>query len=375
MSGVTRPCRRTGDSSFGRGGRVGRAAAKAARASLLLAALALVCLISLAGCGGNKEVIILRTASGAEVTAEQIDREPLWLLPPGGIGWFHIDVAQASRSELGRQVLTDLEARLALPASAGFSIGRDISSLDVASYSMQGLDFAGIARGRFDAEKISAAAIQTHGSVLPALTRSEYAGRTLFTAVRVGFVIVTPHTAIFGNDVAIRRSLDRIAESRVADDLQPWVKELLATPNATFSFGADLNASALTAALPSRLSALRGASMARAVGNFDPPGINLAGTITHVDHDSARASANGLLQAGGTLNMYGRLFGLGQPLQKLETRAVGNDTQLVIAVDGAAVQVLMKRFLPPVPAPAAHSGPGWAGARTDVRSPQLGSVP
>lgn len=116
--------------------------------------------------------------------------------------------------------------------------------------------------------------------------------------------------------------------------------------------------------------------MARAVGNFDPPGINLAGTITHTDHDSARASANGLLQAGGTLNMYGRLFGLGQPLQKLETRAVGNDTQLVIAVDGAAVQVLMKRFLPPVPAPAPHSGPGWAGALRDgVRSPQLGSVP
>lgn len=319
-----------------------------------------LCLLAALACGGNKEVI-LRTASGAEITAEQIDREPLWLLPPGGIGWFHIDVAQTGRSELGREVLADLEARLALPASAGFSISSDIATLDVATYSMRGVDFAGIARGRFDAAKISAAALETQGTVVPSLTRSEYAGRTLFSAARVGFVIVTPQTAIFGNDVAIRRSLDRIAESRVADDLQPWVKELLATPNATFSFGIDLTASALTASLPNRLSALRGASMARAVGNFDPPGINLAGTITHLDHDAARASANGLLQAGGTLNMYGRLFGLGQPIQKLETRAVGNDTQLVIAVEGAAVQVLMKRFLPPPPAAAPRSGPGWAG--------------
>ena len=323
-------------------------------------------------CGGSREVI-LRTAAGAEVTAEQIDRDPLWLLPPAGIGWFHLDVALASRSELGREVLSDLEARLALPASAGFSLGRDISELSVATYSMQGLDFAGVARGQFDATRISAAALEYKGGVMPQLTRSQYAGRTLFTAARVGFVIVTPHTALFGNDIAMRRCLDRIAESRVADDLPTWAKELLATPNATFSAGVDLKGSALTATLPSRLAALQGASMARAVGNFDPPGINLAGTISHSDHEAARASANGLLQAGGSLNMYGRLFGLGQPIQKMETQAVGNDAQLVLAVDGAAVQVLMKRFLPPPPVAPEHSGPGWAGLTSSGKKAQLGT--
>ena len=99
--------------------------------------------------------------------------------------------------------------------------------------------------------------------------------------------------------------------------------------------------------------------MARAVGNFDNPGIHLAGTISHADHEGARASAAGLLQLGGSVNIYGRLFGLGQPLSKLETQALGNDTQVVLAVDGAAVIVLMKRFLPP---PAPHTGPGWAEA-------------
>lgn len=320
-------------------------------------------------CSSSPEVI-LRTAAGVEVTAEQIDREPLWLLPPGGIGWFHLDNALTARSELGRLLLADLQARLALPSSAGVSLERDVSRLSVSSYSMKGLDFAGIAQGNFDPERIAGAALEYRGGPLaPQLTRSQYAGRTLFTAASVGFVVVTPRTILFGNEVAIRRCLDRIADGRVADDLPRWAKDLLATPNTAFSFGLDLNASAITAALPRRLAGLRGASLARAVGNFEPPGINVAGTITHADHDGARESATGLLQAGGSLNMYGRLFGLGQPIQKLETQAVGNDTQVVLAVDGAAVQVLMKRFLPPPPAPVPHGGPGWAGRQLGAPHP------
>src|SRR5690606_4028813 len=139
-------------------------------------------------------------------------------------------------------------------------------------------------------------------------------GRTLFTAASVGFVLLTPQTALFGNETGIRRCLDRIAESRVADDLPPWVKELLQAPSAAFSLGVDLQASPLTAALAGKLSALRGASTARALGNFEPPGINLAGTIGHADHEAARATAAALLQAGSSLNVYGGLFGLGQPL-------------------------------------------------------------
>ena len=323
----------------------------------LIAALTVALLLS---CGSGPE-IILRTANGVEVTAEQIDREPLWLLPPGGVGWFHLEVEQASKTELGQYVLADLRARFPLPESAGFSFERDVAQLSVAIYSMKGVDFAGVATGRFDPQRIAAAAIEHRGGPLsPQLTRSEYAGRTLFTSLNVGFVVVTSQTAIFGSEVGIRRCLDRIAESRVNDDLPAWVKELLATPKAAFSAGVDLSASAMTAALPARLLPLQGASMARAVGNFEPPGINVAGTISHTDHQAARSSANGLLQAGGSVNIYGRLLGLGQPIRKLETQAVGNDTQVVLAVDAATVELLMKRFLPPPPAPVQRSGPGWA---------------
>jgi hypothetical protein len=311
-------------------------------------------------CGGGREVI-LRTADGVEATAEDIDRQPLWLLPPGGVGWLHLEVSPATASELGQHVLADLRARFPMPEASGFSFERDVTRLSVATYSMRGIDFAGIATGRFDARRLEASALEKPGSApAPQLVKSQYAGRSLFTVASIGFVILTPQTALFGNETGIRRCLDRIAESRVADDLAPWVKELLTTPQATFSVGVDLQSNPLTAALTGRLTALRGASMARAVGNFDPPGVNVAGTVGHGDHEAARATAAALLQAGGSLNIYGRLFGLGQPIRKLETQAVGNDTQVVLAVDGGAVRLLMQKFLPPPPTPTQPSGQGWA---------------
>jgi hypothetical protein len=311
-------------------------------------------------CGSGPEVI-LRTAAGAAVTAADIDRDPLQLLPPGSIAWFHLDVNTTSQSDLGQYVLSDLEARFPLPASAGFSLRRDVAQLNVATYSIQGLDFAGVALGTFDPAKISAAALEYRGGPLaPPLVKSEYAGRTLFTAQNVGFSILTPHTALFGNDIGMRRCLDRISDARVADDLPAWVKALLGTPNAAFAFGGDLSGNAVTATLPRRLALLEGASQLRAVGNFTPPGVNLAGTIQHADPTAARHSATALLEVGGSVNVYAQMFGLGRPLHKLETQAVGNDAQLVVAVEAAAIKALMKQFLPAAPPLVQHSGPGWA---------------
>jgi len=312
------------------------------------------------GCGSSAEVI-LRTAAGAKVTAADIDRDPLQLLPAGSIAWFHLDVGATAQSDLGQYVLSDLEARFPLPDSAGFSLRRDVAQLDVATYSIQGLDFAGVALGRFDTAKIAAAALENRGGPLaPQLVKSEYAGRTLFTAQNVGFSILTAHTALFGNEVGMRRCLDRISDARVADDLPPWVKELMVTPSAAFAFGGDLSGNAVTATLPRRLALLEGASQLRAVGNFTPPGVNLAGTIQHADPTAAHHSATALLEVGGSVNVYAQLLGLGQPIRKLETQAVGNDAQLVLAVDAAAIKVLMKRFLPEPPPLVQHSGPGWA---------------
>ncbi len=337
-------------------------------ARALARAVALGLFVAAAGCGGGPEVI-LRTAAGAEMTAERIDADPSWLLPPGGVGWFHVDVQRTAQAEFGQYLLEDLEARVPLPPSAGLVLSRDVDRFSLATYSMKGIDFAGVASGRFDVERITAAAAEYKGGAFaPALTKSQYAGRTLFTALGVGFSLITARTAIFGNEVAIRRCLDRIQDGRVADDMPAWIKELVATPNATFSVGVDLNAATATAALPARISVLQGSSAARGIGNFDAPGINLAATISYANEAAARSSADELLRLGGSVNMYARLFGLGQPIQKLETQASGTDTRVVLGVDKAAIQTLMQRFLPPPAAPS-NQGPGWATRSSVLRDP------
>ena len=108
----------------------------------------------------------MRSADGADVTAPEIDGDPLQLLPPGSVSWFHLDVATAAQSDLGQYVLADLEARMPMPEGAGFSLRRDVSQLSVALYSMQGVDFAGVAIGRFDPGKINAAALEYKGGSL-----------------------------------------------------------------------------------------------------------------------------------------------------------------------------------------------------------------
>lgn len=304
--------------------------------------------LALAACGGSE--VILRTPDGRGVTAAQIDQEPLWLLPPGGLAYVNVDTQRANSSAFGERLLAELDARLPLPASAGFSRERDLSALHLATYSMQGIDIAGVARGHFDAKRIEAAASEyREGLLSDGLQRSEYAGRVLFTAHGVGFAIVTPRTAVFGSESGIRRCLDRIADGRLNDDLPSWAKELAASPEAAYSVGVDLRAGAVATAVARRLTFLEGATLLRGVGNFDPPGVHLAGTVSHEREQQAREGVQGLLAAGGSANLWGRLLGLGQPIQKLEAQSSGTDNQFVLALDGNALLTLMARFLPAPP--------------------------
>jgi hypothetical protein len=187
----------------------------------------------------------------------------------------------------------------------------------------------------------------------------------LFTAHGLGFVIVTPRTAIFGNEIGIRRCLDRIAEGRIADDMPAWVQQLANTPGAAYSIGIDLQAGPVATAVAQRLPFLHGATLARGVGNFDPPGLHLAGTITHAEAEQARSSVQGLLAAGNGVNVWGRLLGLGQPIHKLEAQSAGLDNRFVLAVDASSIETLMTRFLPP--APTRSSGPGYAAGGHALR--------
>jgi hypothetical protein len=302
-----------------------------------LARLALP-LVLLASCGGSGKEVIVKTADGHGLTAEDIDRSPLGLLPPGGFAWAHVDVARAAQTSVGQRLLDHVDARFPLPPETGFVPRRDLQRVVFSVYAMQGVDFAGVASGAFDPERIARAAANPSSTVMgERLVESEYSGRKLYTVQNVGFVVLTPRTLLFGNETGLRRSLDRIAEGRASNELPPWVRELLEAPAAHFVAGFDLTSEPVAAAVAPRLTFLRGAEQARVLGNFEPPGINLAGTITYADEQAAARGSDDLLRQGSNVGLAARLLGLGKPIRKLESRAEGNGAQFVLALDESAL--------------------------------------
>src|SRR5690606_13645639 len=98
-------------------------------------ALGLVALAGAAGvpsCGG--EEVIIKTADGVELTAADIDNNPLALMPGGSVGVFNVDMQALWASPSGNRWLQLVGSRLPVPPSANFDPERDLSRLYVGLY-------------------------------------------------------------------------------------------------------------------------------------------------------------------------------------------------------------------------------------------------
>jgi len=311
-----------------------------------LTAALLLALVALTGCAKKQEVVA-QTAADKELTAREIDDDPLALLPGGAIGLFYVDTQKLFASEFGQKVLAMARARSPLPESAGFDPARDLQSAYIGSYSMQGVDVAAVLTGAFDREKIEKAAESTEQTALGApVVKSTYAGRTLYTARNVGFVVLTPRTVLAGTETGIRRALDRIKEGRAKRQLPEWMSKLLTTPNASIAGGVDLRSQPVSDAARAQLPFLNDLETARILGNFEPPGLNFAGTLTYTDEAAAARGAEAVRQLHETLQSYRFLMaiiGIAQPVQKLEAEAQGKDTRFVVGLEGQAIVRLLDK--------------------------------
>lgn len=315
-------------------------AAQRARWALILGACVQVAL----GCAKQQDVIV-ETVADRPLTNAEIDADPWALLPGGAIGWVHLDAQLMFASPFGERLLALAQQRSFILPSAGFEPKRDLANVYVGLYSMQGADFAGVARGQFDPQKIDQTAdgIQKTpwGSVI---NKSSYAGRTVYVASDVAYAVLTPKTVLFGNQTGLRRALDRIREGRVRRRVPGWIDELLKTPGAPFALGVDFRSHPVPDAARRELGFMRGLEMARIVGNFEAPGVNLAGTLSYPDEASASAGASNVTGLADLMHNYGWLMsavGISQPIQKLEASAEGTDARFVVAVDAQAVGTLL----------------------------------
>jgi hypothetical protein len=310
------------------------------RAAVALAAL----LVS--ACAAHDDVIV-KTGADKKLSDAQIDAEPVALLPGSAVGIAYLDAKKLFASPFGARMLAVTERRMPLPAAAGFDPRRDLEALWVGVYSMQGADVAGVAIGTFDRKKIEAAADGTQKTPLGVpVTKSSYSGRSLYTAGDVGFTVLTSRVALFGNDVGVRRAIDRVEEGRARKQLPKYVTELLATPNAPLVAAGDLTSNPLPAAARDQLSFTEGLETLALVGNFEEPGVNLAGTLSYGDAKTAERGAQNLVATRGMLDRYApflALVGIPQPIRRLEAQPKDKAVSFVVAADGAAIAVLLDK--------------------------------
>jgi hypothetical protein len=332
------------------------------RRLLPAAALALALALSSSGCAPavNEGVVI----NGARVADAVIDRDPLALLPGGVIALGYLDAPALLRSPIGPDVAKLVQSLLPLGPESGFDAARDVTSIWGGAYSMQGADFCAVVQGTFDPDAIRRAAeVGAVTAIGAPLVKSSYAGNDLYTAGNIGFVVVTPHVVLAGNETGIRRALDRLRGSQLERAVPAWMVDIAGTKNAAMAGAADLSEQTPPGPLA---SALGGVRHVRVLGNFDPPGLNLAGALTYTDAEGAAHAVSFMHSMTGALMLAGAATALGGiPMPKIHTEAQASDLAFTAAFDASALRPLLnlvasfsrKPASPASPTSGAPAGP------------------
>ncbi|MBI4701161.1 MAG: hypothetical protein HY744_08390 [Deltaproteobacteria bacterium] len=330
-------------------------------AAPLLRLLALVLALGVAGCPKTDQSLVL--VGGSPVSAAVIDADPLAVLPGGALLLGRLDAAVMFRSGVGSQVGEIASNLLPLGPESNFVPSRDVRRLWGAIYAMQGADFCAVLEGSFDAMAIQAAAerrAQTP-SGLP-IVRTAYAGNDMYTVSNLGFVLLTEHTILSGNETAMRRALERLRRGNLERVLPPWMLELLGPEQAAFALAGDLSSQAAVEATAQQLPFLGGLRLVRVLGNFRPPGANVVGTLGYADEQAAAAGAQGLrsVQQLGYIVSLISSFGLGGQMPPMTVAQKGQDVAFAAEIDASALSLLTS-MAAQATRPAATAGRPWYG--------------
>ncbi|WP_438009212.1 hypothetical protein WME89_11310 [Sorangium sp. So ce321] len=317
------------------------AALRRAAGALAIAALAAP---ALAGCGGADDSLVL--VGGEKIDATAIDRDPLAVLPSGAVMVGYLDAAALFASGLGGEVSQIIASLLPLGPESNFVPARDIAKVYGGLYAMQGADFCAVMQGNFDVDAIRRAADARTVTVIGApLVKTRYADNDLFTAGNVGFVVLTPHTILTGNETGMRRALDRLRFSKLQRSVPSWMVELLSTKNASFAMAGDVTSQPAVASAAGQLPFVAGLQYVRVIGNFQPPGVNFAGALTYTDPQSAANGAVALrnleqvARIASLLSSWGFGYGSVPPMQVAQRES---DVAFTLPLGEGIVRMLLR---------------------------------
>jgi hypothetical protein len=306
--------------------------------------------LGLVACGG-------KGAAGVEKTAD-IDGDPIALLPGSAVFTGNLDARALYESSLGPRLAAIGDRLLPLGEDAGFRASRDVDRIVFGGYATTDGDVAVIVRGRFDQAKIEAA---TRGKDGAPIARGTYAGRTTFTIGSASYAVLTGQTVVVGTVDGVRRVLERIQAGTSSRSLQPWVTGTLETKGAQMALVGDFASQPIASVAVGSLKLpwLQGLRTASGIGNFAPPGMNFASTLSYGVPQQAEASAEGVRSLDGWLKVLGPLLG-GIRLQNLEVSTDRSDMRCKFALDDEAIGglvTLASRLLPAYSSSTSPSAP------------------
>ncbi len=310
------------------------------------------CFVACGGEAANQQPTLVAPSASvtAAVTPESLDKDPLALFPSGALGMFAIDLRAFYTSQsAGPMAAQVAEKYFPIGAEAGFSASRDLDRVMGGIYSMQGVDVLATLVGRFDEARITQfAQAKTQTRLGVPVVASTYANRTMFTVADVGFTIISPHLVLSGTKTTIKRALDRIRDARLTHEAPGWMLQTIQTPAAAAALALNLDQTKggipLGALTGFPLKGTDGITALRLLGNFQPPGMHIAGSATYADEAHAKAGADGLKSLFGSTVFNVAMSALGVSVQNVTITPAQNDAQIACTLDDASLRNFIGRL-------------------------------
>lgn len=298
------------------------------------------------GCGGELNLV---PVAETPIDPEAIDRDPLALLPSKAIILAGCDARALYATSFGNDITQIVREIVPLGAESGFEPSRDVDRITAGVYAMQGADIAAVVQGRFDPEAIGKAADEK--KTMPSgktIVKTTYAGQTMYTVGNLGFVVLTKNTMLSGNEIGMRRALDRL-RYHAADGpaltraIEGWMLETIEA-KAHLTLAGDFESSSIGEATTQAVPLVVGLQRAKILGNFQSPGLSLSGTLNYKDETSADQSAASMRNLTD-VGLIGSLFAsiaLGASIPQIDARRTGKDLAVSTQIDEPTSRFLLK---------------------------------
>lgn len=303
---------------------------------LRTATFALFALATAAAAGCKHQTGTFVATPTGPAGAVNLDADPAALLPYGSVMVAYLGAKEIANSTVGGDLVALSERILPFAKEIDFEIKRDLDTAYIGMYSFSGADVLGVLSGRFDPQKLEAAAQKGLSTPYGAVVGSTYAGRKIYTVANVGFTVLSTKTALVGSEAAMRRALDRIQVGTLKREMAPWMGDWVNQPGYPVLVASDVTKQSFGKTVTGFLPWIQGVQYVRVRGRFNPDtSFGMSGALTYPDAAKAQAASSGFQNLKNSLTMMAALkvIGIDPLVRNAVVQSQGNDMQFSTVID------------------------------------------